>query len=55
MLVSYLTYVDTHKGMHNFANQSSVTEHCCCLLGSNFVIKKEIADHKFVSGSEQIQ
>lgn len=50
-----LPHTCRHKEMQYFANQSSGTEHCPCLLGSNFVIKKEIAGHRFVSGSEHIQ
>lgn len=50
-----LPHLCRDKGMLRFENQSSVTENCPCLLGSNFVIKKEIAGHRFVSGSEQSQ
>lgn len=46
MLVSYLTYVDTKERSIlkilkiNFENQSSIIEYTACLLGSNFIIKK---------------
>lgn len=50
-----LLHICRDKGMQHFENESSVTEYCPCLLGSNFVIKKEIAGHRFVSGSEQSQ
>lgn len=50
-----LPHIYRHKGMHDFANRTSITEHCPCLLWGNFVIKKENAGHKSVSGSEQIQ